>query len=219
MSEFKQDVETAAEETDENSLDSRYVTCPCCGKPTLQRPVKPNPQLLDHWLACMVTGVPFSHEYPVYEGRVLVTCSKLTAKQSEMIDQLTTVLDSLPNKKWETGEAPCNIEQLRALSRLYIAIPTIKITTSSLKLFKPQDEVLAVAADILEHKRNIALFEQVDVWSNVLKQSLDRLLNSELVSGVPLVILMGVVRAHSSVSDVLLSTGFDENFWEGIELA
>lgn len=210
---------TKATETTEESLDSAFVTCPCCGKPTLPRPIKPNPQLLDHWLACMVTGVPFSHEYPVYEGRVLVTCSKLTAEQADTIDQLTTVLDSLPNKKWEADEPPCNIEQLRSLSRLLISIPNITVNAGSRKVFKPQDEVMAVASDILLHKRDIAMFENVEVWSKTLKQGLGRLLNSELVSGVPLVILMGVVRAHNSVSDVLLSTGFDENFWQGIELA
>ena len=39
------------------------------------------------------------------------------------------------------------------------------------------------------------------------------------MSAVPLPMIMGVAETHNRLSRILMDTGFDDAFWEGIELA
>ena len=47
--------------TTTKETEIEYVTCPCCGKPTLVRPIKIKGTVLDHYLTCIMSGVPFWH--------------------------------------------------------------------------------------------------------------------------------------------------------------
>jgi hypothetical protein len=41
----------------------------------------------------------------------------------------------------------------------------------------------------------------------------------EKLSSLPDIMLQTIVRTHNDIYNILMQTGFDENFWKGIELA
>ena len=58
-------------------MKEELVKCPCCGKLTLTKPIKVKQDQLDKFLACTLTGVPYSSTYKLYKGSLLVTVSEI----------------------------------------------------------------------------------------------------------------------------------------------
>lgn len=211
--------ETMEQQKAENRPDIAFVTCPCCGKPTLPKPVKPNQELVDHWLACMMTGTPFSHAYPIYDGKLTVTVTRLSAAQVDKLDQSLTVLDLLKAKAWPDPGCPVNLDLLRGLIRRLVSIKEIKLHGSHPVVFAPQPVALGWCGRLVSEKAALLAFTDISSVSELLQACYDDLTNPELVSAVPDEMLLAVLSAHVSISDILMSAGFDSNFWKGIELA
>lgn len=76
--ELEEKMKQFIEEEEKEKKAPEFITCPCCGKPTLVKPLELNGPILDHYIACLVSGVPFSHTYPIYKGKLEVTVSRLT---------------------------------------------------------------------------------------------------------------------------------------------
>lgn len=197
--------------------DANMDICPCCGKRSIPKPAKINADLMDQWLACMVTATPFSHEYPLYGGRIKITVSKLSAEQQDSLRMANAAIVQYTHNK-QQDELACDTQELRALLQLLAVIQRIEITKKSGILFRPQDIAMAACSDILAASKHSG--ESVtETIEEALKRAYGNLTDPSRVSGIPINTLVTVAKAHADLYTILLSNGFDDSFWEGIELA
>ena len=185
---------------------SGNVRCPCCGKYTLAKPIKVGNALLDQWMACMVTGEPFSREYALYGGKVLVTAvTRDTARAS----RLETALSAIDAAGDECMPASGRSALANAL-RLFSVVRTIEFSASPRRVFQP-----GAAAD----KAVDLILDGDGPLAERLRTASDLLGDSANVSSLPPNMLVAVGQAHATVTDILVDAGIDEDFWRGIELA
>lgn len=215
---------TTEKQADENKGKEELVRCPCCGKLTLQKPLKPNQDLVDQWLSCMLTATPFHHTYQVYDGRMKITATQLSSEDIDLVDDLVSTLQYVKDMDWSSpergGSCPVRVDQMLGASRLYISILVVSITSEGTeKTYKPAAMVKAAAGIVKGKETAIRAGASVDEWIPALKECERLLLAPENMSAVPLPMIMGVAEAHNRLSRILMDTGFDDAFWEGIELA
>ena len=203
--------------------EPELMLCPCCNKRTLVRPIEAKGELLDHYMACILSGEPFWREYPVYHGNLLVTVSQLTAEEQALTEaglseltSLEAMLDAIPKSELD------KLQHIKNLVKLYVSVPSIKVKSrdKGFVAFSPKTHVLSACAAITgiapklvtdELNPRTAL-EEVDKAHKLLT-------NQKMVSAVPQPLLMSVIESHNYLYNILLASGFDTNFWEGIELA
>lgn len=202
-------------EAEESNMD----ICPCCGKRSIPKPAKINADLMDQWLACMVTATPFSHEYPLYDGRIKITVTRLADGDRDKVQRVVTILNTLKGKEWGDNGKPCDIPELVALLQVLASIEQVKVFSGGqTNLYNPKKAVLDACDNIIAFEDKIATFDCVDVWKGTVSTCYNKLQNPTVVSGVPLVMLSAAARAHAELYNLLLSNGFDKDFWQGIEL-
>lgn len=200
-------------EAEESNMD----ICPCCGKRSIPKPAKINADLMEQWLACMVTATPFSHEYPLYGGRIKITVSKLSAEQEDSLKMANAVIAQYAYNK-QQDELACNTHTLRALLQLLSVIQRVEISKGLGVLFSPQDIAMTACSDILAASKrgDESVTETIE---EALKHAYGNLTDPSKVSGIPFNTLITVAKAHTDLYTILLSNGFDRSFWAGIELA
>ena len=208
------------EQVQTKAKEPEFVTCPCCGKPTLVKPVNVKPPLLDQYMACIMSGVPFSHTYPVYGGRMQITVSQLDQTFSDKLRNVDRVLaewESTLQDKFDQGQ------ELGTLMRLYCSIPEVKIESGAAeKSFQPAAVVSDMCDAIVAKKQSYAQTDTEPTYLELcefIQKQLEIVRSTNTSAGIPLAIIMGVVEAHNQLYTILVTSGFDANFWEGIELA
>lgn len=218
-----QQQQEAAPNKEDKQKDPELMLCPCCNKRTLVRPIEAKGELLDHYMACILSGEPFWREYPVYHGNLLVTVSQLTSDEQELTEAgisaltaLEELLDSVPKPELD------KLQHIKNLIKLYVSVPSIKVksSTKGVVTFSPKTHVLT-ACDALT-----GIVPKFTTDELTVQTALDEvgkvhklLTNQKLVSAVPQPLLMSVIESHNYLYNILLASGFDTNFWEGIELA
>lgn len=194
-----------------------FITCPCCRKPTLVKPLELSGPVLDHYMACLVSGTPFSHTYPIYKGKLEITATRLSKEQEQKVLMASNVITQCEARLPEISSV---IRELNNMIKLYCCIKEIKLNAGDLKAFYPQDAVFVVCdgltgirMDILSNTiSNEDLTEKLNNWYKTL-------VSPSVLSAVPSTMIAGVVETHSQLYYILLESGFDVNFWTGIELA
>ena len=121
-----------SEEIENNAhSDDNLIVCPCCHQKTLHKPVKPNAQVTDQWMACLITGVPFNHTYPIYGGRINVTVTRLSPELVDMEVKVGAALDKLSAIEWSAG-APVNFDIMKTMYKLCIGITSISMKSAKI---------------------------------------------------------------------------------------
>lgn len=211
-------LDSAAQDTKEEELPKKpeFITCPCCGKPTLVKPLELSGPVLDHYMSCLISGVPFSHTYPVYKGKLEITVTRLSKEQEQTVKAVNAVLE---NCEKLLSDNLNTVRELAQIIKLYVSIKDIRVMSAS-KVCYPQDIVLDVCSKILELRIDILAdtIDHADLLAKV-NSFLKILMNPEVMSAVPSSMLAAVVETHSHLFYILMDSGFDVNFWKGIELA
>lgn len=202
-------VEQKPEATDTKQA---FVLCPCCGKPTLTRPVKINDELLDHYMSCIISGVPFSHTYPIYGGRIKITVSQLDEPMIQALRKTGRILDTWSSEEDHDKEV---FQELDHLIKLYCAITSISVSAgATTKELQPYNVVMSICKTISDYTETSGITKL-----DLARKQLETMRSPQTAAGVPAAIVMGVIEAHQQIYNILLNAGFDVNFWEGIELA
>lgn len=190
--------------------------CPCCHQPTLPYPVTHIPdELADQFMACLISGTPFIHTYPLYNGKVKITVTQMTAELRTIVEQLLHAIDRLVDSGFTVEGV--SFDTMKGVARSLISVQSIEISAGDMvKTFQPQ----AVVRRALEAFNSLApgdidSAQAVDTVRGVFRSFTDP---SE-VSGVPPIQILTTIEAHARLLDVLMDSGFDANFWAGIELA
>lgn len=209
-----------SEET-KNSADPQFDICPCCGKPTLTRPIKPSQLLMDHWLSCMISCTPFNHMYSLYDGRVEITVSMPSAETEDLLFRITQLVDALARQDALMSEQPLDMAHLRARIRMCALISQIRIRTSvgDWKEFRPVDALRLLENKLNPMRESILTGEASDELKGLLNEIKAILTSPQLLSSLPLDVLATTAEAHVQLNNIMMNAGFDKNFWSGIELA
>lgn len=190
--------------------------CPCCGKPTLPYPVKSIPDnLADQFMACLITGTPFVHTYPLYNGRVKITVTQMTADLRVVVEKFVHVVDRLIDKGFSTEGV--SLDNMRGIARSLICVLGIEIQAGGqVRHFKPSDSVQKARVDLEAAPMDDI---QSSELAAIVRRVYKNLTDPSEVSGVPPIQILATIEAHGRLLDILTDSGFDENFWTGIELA
>ena len=184
-----------AEETKE------LITCPCCGKPTLEKPIKVKQEDLDRYIASITTGEPYSKSYILHKGAVRVTVCNL----DELTKDKMNLLVSRTNA--EEDEALKGAQQL-FIVRLFTLLPVTCIEVAGEQECKKDIKALTtpLLQDALEH------YKEKD-W---LDKAYSRLMDPSEVTGLSKTVIDKVVAKHLENYTLLTDSGFDADFFDGI---
>ena len=204
-------------ENKEHGPDDSLVRCPCCGQYTLKKPIKPNGELVDQWLACVSTGIPFSNTYRLYGGKLLITAVQPSASTGAELAYAAAIINRAIDDSTYTGLQSTELQSLNNAISLYSCIRDITFTTPSRKTYNTGaawDQAIALLREAANGQR-----AKDDTWQVKLESAYKILTDKDNVSSLPTGVLLAVGQTHIQLTDVLMSAGFDKDFWRGIELA
>lgn len=120
------------------------------------------------------------------------------------------------------GRIPEHMSILRDLSntiKVYCSVKDIRLHTGSDKVFYPQDAVMQICKELVAMRINV-LADSIERDELVKKLNgfHQALVAADTISAVPSPMLASVVETHAHLFYVLMDSGFDVNFWKGIEL-
>ena len=196
-----------------------YETCPCCKQKTLKKPIKISSEIAEHYMACIVSGVPFNHTFPMYDGRLVIKVLSHSREETILVYKMVMLTEPLAHT------SPM-LKDLIGLVNSYGNIESIAVKHKDdegkehVTVYKPSSYVLKACAEL------VAKWETVKITDDNKKEFLadmqekyNKLSSTEIISAIPPVVLHRVVSDFRMLDSILLEAGFDENFWKGIELA
>ena len=197
----------------EQAPDKTANICPCCGKPTLDYPIPHIPDmLLDQFMACMISGTPFTHRYELYGGRIAITVSQMTEDHRLTVADILRIIGTA--KDMGALAPGVDLDTLGSLARTMIHIVEINIKTGGTsKMCRPSDRVRD-AHELLRRAEH-----DKDALQQAVRSAHAALTSPDNISSVPPAQLLAVIETHAKLLDILMDAGFDKNFWKGIELA
>lgn len=207
-----------------------YIMCPCCKKLTLKKPLDLSNQLTDAWVACLVSGVPFNHTYKLYGNRVEANVRVIASALSAKIRQALAVLDGLDRLScWDNGiQRPVDFGVLKTLIPVACSIVELRIngTPENRSYFPARvaeaavDTLIGLYSSTMEHKDETgAGLPPSDECIEALKKVQSELTSEQLMSALPLSVLVTLSSTHANLNILMSDAGFGAGFWEGIELA
>lgn len=209
---------TPAEEAKKDTVEDGTIICPCCGKKTLHKPLKLDPEWMDQYMACMLTGEPYSREYTLYNGAISITVTSLS---SELAERVSSALADMEGFDELSGE-PTAIDAARQLLQVYSMIPEIRITTKGkTATFRPLEVVNAVLDNVHDIRKKLDNKELGDVDVPALMRDKISLPMKDVkkLSGLPVSSLRSIILIHDQMLRVLTESAFDQSFWSRIKLA
>ena len=197
------------------------VKCPCCGELTLTQPLDVKSAVLDEYMAAIITGVPFSHTYGLYNGAVKVTVESLNHKDSMLLSNTeTTLKEYVKRMEAEGGDQVKTslgyIKELIKVLRLYFGVTSIEMYRDKalIKSYTPSELMRTTATDI-----GAASLAGDTQLSEAIAKAIKACLSQDATSTLPTAAIQAIVVTHGDLYNLLMDAGFDENFWAGIELA
>lgn len=174
------------------------TTCPCCGKLTLEIPVKVKDSEMDKYMACLMTGQPYSKTYKLYKGKLQITVTALT-------DQIKDKMNLLMSKFTLIQDLATKDAANLFIIRLFTMLPIIGIK-------KDQEELQLQATILPLLEESITHIEDKD-W---LDKHYKLLLDKKITGGISKDILDKVCAKHLENLVLLKDSGFDTDFFADI---
>ena len=190
----------------EEQKEPKKIKCPCCGQLTLTQPLEINTDLTDHYLSCIMSGVPFHHTYPLFDGKIEITISMLLSEDLLVIDRAVTKLEDAMKAEEEKDD----FDRLGGMLRSYAFVKEIQFKSGQTKTYTPANDMIRCANLLITSEEPLK-----DTVKNLLQQ----FNKNEILSPLPYPLIESVCKTHITLYNILTDTGFDANFWKGIELA
>lgn len=189
---------------EQNKQESKFVTCPCCGKDTMKVPADIDQSIKQGFLASLLTGTQYTHTYNMYNGLLSITVREASNSIKDKLIHIANKGMSLQNK-----------EQ----SRLLNIIMTRIFKLSSIDIICVYDSVNENNTKIFQIGSFVqTILDRLDKYKDIqdLNIILDDINNPSNISSVPGVIIDKILEAHARQMNVLIQSGFDDSFSEGI---
>lgn len=190
-------------EEEKKEQEVQMETCPCCGKPTLE-PEKTyiSNEVIDHYLACILTGEPFAKDYYLYNGKMKVRVTSLPDETLDKMNLLTSKFNFIQEEDLKDAYH-------LFLSRLFTFLPIVSITIKTNGEEKIKD-IQAVTKPLLDEAVQHTRDKE---W---LDKAYQTLLDPAVILCVPKNVLNDVVVGHLKVEKLLETQSASKNFFQGI---
>lgn len=196
--------------------EPKKAVCPCCGQPTLKKPVKVDGKIIDEYLASIMTGVPFNHTFKLFDGKLRITTTMANRDEGLVLWKFLQLVEPF-------SSSSSRVADLLGLVNTYCSIKKIEVIgkdKKSSKIYYPSKAVTEACTKFLDE------WQLADLSDDSSKQKfLDAVLGmyndlkpTDVVSSTPPVVLTRVINDFRALETIMLEAGFDENFWKGIEL-
>ena len=190
-----------------------FIKCPCCGELTLHKPLDIKSLILDEYMASIITGVPFAHTYTVYDS-IDITAEIPTKHDAQFVYGTIQRLNRLA--------AMCaGKEPLDTADKLKSAAGMIQTYSTITSIVTRRDKQIVKTYAPAEAIKNfcVAIKEIPDTNIELILEAFEECDSPEILSTVPDLMIRAIEKTHNDIYTILLNTGFNENFWKGIELA
>ena len=178
--------------------ERELVECPCCGKPTLELPMKIKDEELDRYTACLLSGEPYSKTYKLYRGKLGITVTALSDETREKMNLLMSKFTML-----EEGETKDFANMF--ILRLFSFLPVVRIDKG--------EESISLQTTMLQFLEEALTHIGDKEW---LDKSYKALLDAKITGGISKDIIDKVCVKHLQNLVLLRDSGFDLDFFEGI---
>lgn len=185
----------------EEKKEPRIIKCPCCGKMTLEAPVKIKQDDLDRYTASIITGAPYQKTYKMYKGALQVTVAVLPDIIKDKMNILTTRAMQEENQELQQAQQLFTI-------RLFSLLPVLTIEVAGETPCKK--DVRAITTPLLE---DALVHYGEKEW---LDKAYKTLTDPENVTAFPRSVIDKIVAKHLQNYLLITDSGFDEDFFEGI---
>lgn len=208
---------------DEEKKEVQKIKCPCCGELTLNQPVQVKSIILDEYMASIITGVPFTHTWELYNGTVKITVESLDKATNAALSAAVKAVDDWSRKleegtltQLDAAKYTMLAKPLRDTLRMYCSIKEIIILRDGKlqKQFMPADVIREAMKKLFE-----ASFVSDEAMAAAIEEYNKRCVDPAVLSTLSESIIRTVIVAQADLYTLLLDNGFDTNFWAGIELA
>ena len=198
----------------EKKEEPKMATCPCCGQETIKRPVKVDGKIIDDYLSSIMTGVPFSHTFPLFDGRLKITAGVADKQEGLILYRFVFMTEPF-------GQESSLVRDFLGLVNTYCSIRKIVVTKGEdQNIYMPAEHILSACKKIVDTWENEDLKneEKKAEFMQALQAAYNELIAPAVVSSTPMLILNRILTDFRTIESLLLEAGFDENFWKGIEL-
>lgn len=196
-------------------VEENFLVCPCCKKPTLEKPVEIKDELLDRYLSCIITGVPFSYSYNLYKNKLVICITELTEEERIAISEFNTISKILSARLNAVDEEV--LKRLLNIVSIYARVSIVSTNSSDAKAdYFPKKYVFETINKVKD------LFKNSDNYKDKELYDLIASINVELSKYIPQLqpdLILSVLTSHNLLLRILSKAGEDENFIEGIEFA
>ena len=176
----------------------KLMTCPCCGKLTLELPVKVKEAEMDHYTACLMTGQPYSKTYKLFKGKLQITVTALTDATRDKMNLLMSKFTLIED------------DSIKDIANLFIVRLFAMLPVVSINKEKEGISLQATVSSMLDE----ALSKYNDKeW---LEKNYKLLLDSKLTGGISKDIIDKVCAKHLQNAVMLRDSGFDPDFFTDI---
>lgn len=185
-------------------LNKQKRICPCCGQRSLDHIPQIDSDTVDYYIACMMTGQPFTKDYKLYNGRLNIKVASISDQLITKAVQVTAVLNR-SNLDQKVQQA------LIFITYRLIPIKQICIFSGGQKtIFTPQATVIKSIDKLLAYQDNL---------DDAAKVYCQQVINPKACSTVPVKILDKVVGYHTQLMQALVEHGLDQSFCDSIQHA
>ena len=181
--------------------EPKLIKCPCCGKLTLEAPVKIKQEDLDMYTASIITGAPYQKTYTMYKGAVRITVAALN-------DVIKDKMNVLPSRAMQEEDTSLQQAQQMFTIRLFTLLPVITIEVAGEKPCKK--DIRAITMPLLD---DALLHYKEKEW---LDNAYKILIDPENVTAFSKTVIDKIVAKHLENYVLITDSGFDEDFFEGI---
>lgn len=188
---------------EEKTQEKQLEICPCCGKPTLEIDnVQISPEILDHFLACVITGEPFARDYFLYNGKMKVRVTSLPDETLDAMNILTSKFNFIEDQKIKDAYS-------LFIARLFTLLPIVSVSIK-----KDGQEVSKNIQAVVKPMLQQAGDHIKDLeW---LTKAYTVMLDPEVCFKVPKRVMEEVVAGHLKIEKLLEMQSTSKTFFQGI---
>ena len=176
--------------------------CPCCGQMSLPEIPELSQDVLDYYIACVMTGQPFVKTYLAYDGKIAIQVSSFNDDLAAKALQAVSFID---NTKLQLQVR----QTAKYITYRLLVIPSINITSKNTsKTFNVQEMILKAIDTMLSCDQDC---------DKAAQQYIQTITSSKVCSGLPAKLLDQVTKHHTDLMNALIQRGFDQSFCKSIQ--
>lgn len=191
------------------------AVCPCCGQPTLKKPIKVDGKIVDDYLACIMTNVPFNHTFNLFDGKLKINVAMADRDEGLKLYRFICMVEPLAPRE-------IKVQDLLGLVKTYGGIKRIDVKGrgNTEKTYFPEKHIAEVCNKLLTDWEYVDLTDagKKQEFLKAVMTAYEQLSQPDLLSSTPPGVLARVMNDFRAMERIILEAGFDENFWKGIEL-